>query len=212
MSYLLEVLGRGLLAELGAAFTQCLRDDGHCSTNELEWCAAEEPEKIEHHRRLALHLLAEKQLARAKEAFQAALQCDPNDRASRVGLACTLDELGHTRDAIRELRQGLERDPADGPAWFALGFCLEKIGETHEAIVAYESTLDIEPKLRNPHERLAAIYLKLDNVEMAIAHYEHLCWCEPADIEATLILANLYVRARRFEDAIRRYQHAIQVE
>ena len=43
MSYLLEILGRGLLAELAAAFRDLLRDDGRYSTQELEAKVARQP-------------------------------------------------------------------------------------------------------------------------------------------------------------------------
>ncbi len=212
MSYLLEILGRGLLAELAAAFRDLLRDDGHFSTQELESYVEREPECVKHRRQLAIRLLADRKYGQARDSFLDALAIDPADRVSRIGLACTLDELGLTQAAIEHLRTTLTHHADDGATFFALGFCQEKLGEIDEAIVSYESTLDITPQLRNAHERLAAIYLRLDNMDMAITHYEHLCWCEPDDLAAGLTLASLYLRAKRFEDAIRQYQYVITIE
>ena len=212
MSYLLEILGRGLLAELAAAFRGLLYDDGLVSTKDLEFAVQQDPDSATHHRRLALRMLADRQYSRARSGFLKALKLDPTDRASRIGLACTLDELGQTRAAAERLREFLGETSEDGPTLFALGFCQEKLGETEEAITSYESTLDVSPNIRNAHERLAAIYLKRDDVAMAIAHYEHLCWCEVGDINAAITLANLYSRAGRHEDAVRRYQTAITID
>ena len=212
MSYLLEILGRGLLAELAAAFRGLLYDDGLVATKDLESAVEQDADSANHHRRLALRMLADRQYSRARGAFLEALKLDPADCASRVGLACTLDELGQTRAAAERLREFLGETREDGPALFALGFCQEKLGETEEAITFYESTLDVSPNIRNAHERLAAIYLKRDNVAMAIAHYEHICWCEVGDINAAITLANLYSRAGRHEDAVRRYQTAITID
>ena len=59
MSYLLEILGRGLLAELAAAFRGMLRDDGHYSTAELEQAVAGSPDDGSACRRLAIRRLAD---------------------------------------------------------------------------------------------------------------------------------------------------------
>jgi tetratricopeptide (TPR) repeat protein len=157
-------------------------------------------------------MLIGRQYSRARDHFLEALSLEQDDRVSRIGLACALDELGLTRAAMEQLHITVERHSDDAPSWFALGFCQEKLGETEDAIVAYEAALDISLQLRNAHERLSAIYLKLDHVGMAIAHYEHLCWCEPGDIAASLTLANLYVRAERYEDAIQRYEFALTID
>ena len=46
MSYLLEILGHGLLAELSAAFSDLLHDDGHFSTAELRQAVERNPHTI----------------------------------------------------------------------------------------------------------------------------------------------------------------------
>lgn len=88
MSYLLEILGRGLLSELAAAFRDLLRDDGRLATHELEAHTRSEPENIEWHRRLAVRSLADRQYSLARDRFLEALSIDESDRVSRTGLAC----------------------------------------------------------------------------------------------------------------------------
>ncbi|RME36457.1 MAG: tetratricopeptide repeat protein [Planctomycetota bacterium] len=211
MSYLLEILGRGLLAELAAAFRDTLVDDG-LPTATLERAVRDHPQDTERLCRLGIRRLREQQHVRAKELFEKAIRIDPSHRAARIGLACVLDETGSTPEAVEHLRRLQEEDAEDPAVWFALGFCQEKLGRTEDAIVSYESVLDVEPRLRNAHERLAAIYLKLGNVEMAITHYEHLCFCEPDDLSLGLTLANLYFRAGRYDEAIREYERVITLE
>ncbi|MCH7596197.1 MAG: tetratricopeptide repeat protein [Planctomycetes bacterium] len=209
MSYLLEILGRGLLADLKAAFRDLLRDDTERSTTELEEEAVKSPESK---RRWAIRLLEEKQFSRARDVFSQVIDADPSNRVGRVGLACCLDELGLTRAAIEQLHNSFMGNPKDSATLFAIGFCAEKVSEIEDATVAYEAALEEAPQLRNAHERLAAIHFKQDNVDGAITHYEHLSWCEPADLNASITLANLYVRAERFDDAIRQYQVAITID
>ena len=211
MSYLLEILGRGLLAELGAAFREFLDEPDTTSLLELEARASRDPSSCDAHHRLGVRLLKERQFRSAQEAFQKAITQSPADRKSRLGLTCALDEMGRTHDAASELRLALEQE-SDAPTWFALGFCLEKLGETSEAQEAYENALDIAPRLRNAHERLAAIHLKLNQTDEAIEHYEYLCACEPEQLSVGLALANLYLRAARHDDAIRQFENVIALE
>ena len=163
MSYLLEILGRGLLAELSAAFRDVLHDDGHYATRELVAFVERDPDDLQARLRLALRMLGDRQFNRARDEFLAAMTIDASARTARIGLACTLDELGQTEAALPHLRTAVSDDPEDAPTWFALGLCLERLGQLDEAIDAYEMTLDAAPELRNPHERLAAIHLKRDD-------------------------------------------------
>jgi len=212
MSSLLEILGRGLLTELSTAFRVPLREDADLPTPQLQRLVQQDPHCPEQHRRLGLRLLAERCWSPAREQFLETLRLDPHDRVARLGLACALDELGQTREAIRHLGADHEHNPDDGSTLFALGFCHEKIGDTDAAIKCYEDTLEVAGQIRNAHERLAAIYLRLDNVPMAIRQYEHLCWCEPGDVAAALTLANLHLRAGNHEEAVRRFEFALTID
>ncbi|MCH8914167.1 MAG: hypothetical protein IIA33_11440, partial [Planctomycetes bacterium] len=59
MSYLLEILGRGLLAQLAAAFRDLLHDDEDLDTQEIEARAEGEPDCPGHRRQLAIRMLAD---------------------------------------------------------------------------------------------------------------------------------------------------------
>ncbi|MBI1826621.1 MAG: tetratricopeptide repeat protein [Planctomycetes bacterium] len=209
MSYLLEILGRGLLSELGSAFRGFLADDDSISTRELEQVAAEDSANPENQRRLGIRALRDRQYVRACHAFERILKTDAFDHVARIGLACALDDLGQPRKAIEHLNTVQTHDPNDAATLFAIGFLHEKLGGLDEAVTAYEAALEVSPELRNAHERLAAIHLRRRDIEGAIAHYEHVCWCDPGDITAAISLANLYLRAGRHDDAVRRFEEAI---
>ena len=59
MSYLLEILGRGLLAELPAAFRQLLADETGLATGELLDACRDDPVNPSSHTRLAARYLAD---------------------------------------------------------------------------------------------------------------------------------------------------------
>ena len=60
MSYLLEILGRGLLAELAAAFRAVLDDQPEVKIDDLRDRVRRDPACVDARRALGLRLLAEK--------------------------------------------------------------------------------------------------------------------------------------------------------
>jgi len=212
MSYLLEILGRGLLAELAAAFRDLLADDHQTTTTALRANAHDHPGSAAAHRDLAVRLLHEQQYDDACRTFHNALAIDADDRVSRIGLACCLDSLSQTAEAAARLESMVGAGATDAALVFALGFCHEKLGATDHAVAAYEQAVELSPDLRNGHERLAAIYLSRDEPEAALAHYEHLCWCDPGELSLHLTLATLYARVGRHDDAVRQFEHAASLD
>ena len=212
MSYLLEILGRGLLAELSAAFHDLLHDDGHHSTEELLHAF----EGTTRHPQAAIsygtRCLANRDNVSARKAFEAARMIEPDNLAAAVGLACVCDEVGHIEDAVEHLHAVRPNYPDEPALLFALGFCHERIGKTDQAVADYRSCLEAAPNLRNAHERLAAIYLKQNELDPAIEEYEQICWYEPSEPVPALTLANLYLQAGRGDEAIRRYQMVLTLD
>lgn len=212
MSYLLEILGKGLVADLQSALGDCVDEDDPRSTDELIAAAqAPDAERATRHL-LAARLLGDRQLARARSAYLGLVEQDASDVLAHIGLACALDELGITEQALDQLNFCRGVAPPDARLLFAVGMCCERLGRLDDAAHAYEDALDVCGDLRNTHERLAAIALRQGDVDNAIAHYEYLCWCDPGDHSAALSLANLYVRAKRWTDAVRKYEFVLSLE
>jgi len=212
MGYLLEILGRGLLAELSAAFRDRLADEAEPDTHQLEQVSRNQPGSAEANFRCGVRALHEHRPADADRYFAETLRLAPLHVDALVGSACAYDDCGRVDDAIIRLEQACDIVQDDSAVLFALGFCLEKTGRTADAETAYRRALDACPQLRNAHERLAAVYLKQGRYDDAIAHCEHLCWCEPGDIDFTLTLANAYAQVGRTDESIQRYQFALTLD
>ena len=212
MSHLLEILGRGLLSELAAAFRKLLTDDGRFSTVELREQAAESPNDLDAQKRLGARHLADRNYVAARDVYRTCVDLAPDDTTARAGLACAMDELGDAEGSIRQLQTARLREPENGPLLFALGYSCERAGQTEQAIEAYQAAVKHAPHLRNSHERLAAIYLKQKDVEQAIDHYEHLCFSDPGEVGLSLALAHLYLQVGMADEAIRRFHFALTIE
>lgn len=212
MSQLLELLGRGLVGELSAAYKDLLHDDEQTSTDELFHAVRAERADAAARVRLGSRLLRQQKTIQARKVFEDALRLSSANLAARAGLACALDELGHTLEATGHLEAAIIEHPDHVANWFALGFCREKLQDIKGARDAYLECTRRCPQLRNPYERLAAIAVTQDDLDTAIDQYEHLCACAPDDVNASLVLANLYARAGQHESAISRYHFALALQ
>lgn len=212
MSYLLEVLGRGLLANLMGAFANHLSDHPDDTTEDLERIVEDNPEDMEAHLRLGSRYLQRSDPVAARQIFLHILSQDGSAIGARLGLACVFDELDQLDVAIEQLRIAQKAEPANPAILFCLGYCHERCGDVNEGISYYSDSISLCPTLRNAHERLAAIYLTQDNLDLAIHHYSALCELDPQQIDLHLTLANLLLRSGDHKEAIERYEHALILE
>lgn len=212
MSYILEMLGRGLISHLSGAFMDSLgMRDAH-DIDELRDAIKDDPEDLALQVRLGGQFLRTDDPLEAREVFIRILAKDRDHLVARLGLACAFDELGQIEIALEQLRIAQKVDPANPAILFCLGYCHERLGHEDQAVDYYQDSLNICPTLRNAHERLAAIGLKNDDVDLAIHHYASLCELDPHQADLHLTLANLFVRAGDYENAIERYEHALTLE
>lgn len=212
MSYLLEILGRGLIAHLSGAFASNWGNDPDESIDDLRQALAIHPEDEEVMIRLAGQHLRNDEPQIARDIFLEILSRDKNNLSARLGLACVFDELNQVDVALEQMRIAQKADPANPAILFCLGYCHERLNHEEQAIDYYRDSLNVCPTLRNSRERLSAIYLKNDEIDLAIHHYTELCELDPDQPDLHLTLANLLLRAGDCEAAIRRYEYALALE
>ena len=212
MSYLLEILGQGLLTELLAAFRTVLPPADQASCQTLKDAVRQPGATAADYVRLGACFLHQRDVIGAKAVFAKAVDVAPDDRTARIGLACALDELGRTEEAVENLRVAHQRAPHDATVLFALGYCSEKTAQTDSAIGYYTTALQVCPGLRNARERLAAIHVKDGDLDAAIQQYERICEAESGEATPLLTLANLCYQRGRFVEAIHFYQEALLID
>lgn len=212
MSHLLEVLGRGLIAQLVGAFDAILGTNTEEEIEELERLVEACPSDVSARVRLGGKLLRGDRIADARRIFEAIIAQDPEHFAARIGLACALDALGRVDLSLEQLRTAQKADPLNPSILFCLGYCHERLNQDDAAITYYEDSISVCPTLRNAHERLAAIYLRREMIEAAADHYTRLCELDPEQTELQLGLANLLLKQGEHQKAIARYEYALSLE
>ncbi len=118
MSYLLEILGRGLIAQLAGAFEAFLGTNSDETTEELLEAAEAEPENLGAQVRLAGRYLRSEDAGTARRILVDVLKRDGKHLPARLGLACALDELGRVEAAVEQLGIAQKADPINPAVLF----------------------------------------------------------------------------------------------
>lgn len=210
VSYLLEVLGRGLLGRSLDAFRNQLPTVDGDRAGELRRRLAQCPESLDLRVRLArLHLEAGRFTAARKLIETDAAR---GERPAQVLLACALDALGDTTAALTAFERLSAADPADPSAIFVVGLIHERCGDRPAAATAYHESLRRCPRLRNAHERLAALALRDGRAADALDHYQALATLDPGEITTELTVATLHLMRGDPQAAADAYQRALLIE
>ena len=212
MSYLLEILGRGLVSSLRGALQTKLPPVDDLSLPELRSLLVAEPANDQRRLMLGLKLLWDDRFMKAGECFEQVLERDDESIAGLLGMASVHDELGRTEQALILLNRARLIYVLDPVILFCLGFCHGMLNLLGEALDATLASLRACPDLRNSHERLAAIFLRQGKPRSALSHYEQLIEYDPDRMSDHITLANLYLKVGDPESAIRRYEMAIALD
>jgi hypothetical protein len=103
-------------------------------------------------------LLAQREFARAKDAFVAAMLGDRYNLAGMLGLAEAFVGLEEYPQARVVLMEAVARHPEASVAWSALGGVMLELDELDAAREAFETALRINPTLRKPWAGLGVAY------------------------------------------------------
>lgn len=109
-------------------------------------------------------------IEQAKDAYERALEADPDHIDAHVNLGRLLHELNAPAAAEQHYRAALEIDPDHEVAVFNLGVALEDLGRVDAAIRAYQRSLALDPENADAHYNLAGIYERRGEKQAALRH------------------------------------------
>ncbi|HVS03954.1 MAG TPA: tetratricopeptide repeat protein [Thermoanaerobaculia bacterium] len=108
---------------------------------------AAEPYSAPVHNDLGNLLLLAGEPVAAKDAYQRALELDPDLASAHFNLALLLQQQGALRRAANHLDRLLELEPRHAWGWFQLGRTQEELGRESVAIAAYARAFGLDPRL-----------------------------------------------------------------
>lgn len=114
--------------------------------------------------------LEESNPAGAIEAYERAVEEDPEDVPAWINWGRLLHEAGKLEEAAKVYRRGLDRNGPYALLLFNLGVVLEDLGRIAPALEAYQTAVGEDPTLADCHYNLARLYEHLGKPQHAIRH------------------------------------------
>jgi tetratricopeptide (TPR) repeat protein len=108
--------------------------------------------------------------AQAREAYEKALELDPDHASAHVNLGRLLHEAGDPAAAEPHYARALEVRPEDATAAYNLGVALEDMGKLPEALLAYQKAVRLEPDNADAHFNAASLAQRLGRNAEAVRH------------------------------------------
>ena len=162
-------------------------EDWDAARSALDRLAVLDPNSAEVRQRLGQAWLEEGRPELAEDAFQDALENDPEYPSALIGLAESARRQGRLTEALKHLDEAVELDPERADAHRARGVVLEALGRRDDALAAYFRALSAEPGDTDSIRRAAALQLAGDRPEQALLRLDSLLDLTPDDAEARYI-------------------------
>ena len=106
----------------------------------------------------------------AREAYERALDLDPNLAEAHVNLGRLLHLAGEGGRAEPQYREAVRLDPEDPTPHFNLGVLLDEVGRRDEAVLAYLQAIRRDPDFADAHCNLGLLLEALGRRQDAVRH------------------------------------------
>ncbi len=225
------------LGHYGLGLCSVARGPGHmhAALSELERAAALLPKEADVPYRIGLVYLMNGENQKAQEAFDRAMQMDPERPDVRVALAGALVRLGNQQQAIEVMRKILRLSPAPEVARKArtltsqvydplkgvspeLAQDLKKAVDllqedaVQRALLSVDKILKKNPQLSFAYSIKGLAHSRLDNHGEAIVSFERALKLRPDSPVALVGLGDVYARLEKWQPAREYYEKAIALD
>ncbi len=211
MSYLLELLGRGLDIPMMSMVLPWSRPLSSEDVELLEEAIETNPGHIANLMRIGIHYAQSGSIPKAEKVFSMLLEKNPDNLDVDLAWAAMHSSSGNLDKAVERLEQ-INREHSDARVCLALGYCYERKGKIDLARNWYKKGSEQKPYLRHSRERLAAIELYQLKYTKAIELLRVLQREHPEDVWYCLTLGQFYLQTRQYDHAISAFEKALTIE
>lgn len=212
MSYLLELLGRGLDEGIGQLLDRYFWMPQRKSLQQLEQLIQSHSDRADLHLQAGLAYLKSMQVDRAIEHLQQACRYAPDDLAGRLALTSAYEEDNQPARALECLTIANQIKPGEPPILFAIGFCHEKLGNPQRACEYYNDAIARDERFLQARQRLAAVALLLDQTDVALQQYQAIKDLLPDKGWIYAAIAQLHYRMGEYSKAVDEFEIALALE
>jgi tetratricopeptide (TPR) repeat protein len=132
--------------------------------------------------------------AAARDAFQSALDIDPQLDAAYVGLAETYARQANDPEAIHILEVAREKLPGRYLLEYYFGLLASRLGRAQEAILALDNAAKLQPKSPDPFFELGKLFASQQDWSKARDAFIHVVELNPQFAPAHYQLSQVYAR------------------
>ncbi|MFB3764798.1 MAG: tetratricopeptide repeat protein [Methanotrichaceae archaeon] len=147
----------------------------------------------------------------AVQAFDNAIQIDPQYEAAWYLKGTALNKQGMYNEAIQAYDKAIDIDPRDEDAWHGIGITLGNLGKYDEAVQAFDKAIDINPG------NAVGWYLKGAALDQQGKYNEAIQACDraieinPQDSDAWYIKGLVLEDQDKSDEAIQAYDNSTQI-
>lgn len=156
-------------------------------------------------------LASMKRFAEADEAFEKAVELDPENVTSWRLWAIYLYRQGRFDEAALKCEKALTVDEGNWKAWKLLGNINWKMKDIEEAIVNYTKAIEHNPRFAKAYCDRGGAYYYIKEYDKAIADYSEAIRLDPNFFEAYSGRAGVYRKKKEYDKAIADSTKAIQL-
>ncbi|ABK17303.1 tetratricopeptide repeat protein [Syntrophobacter fumaroxidans] len=138
----------------------------------------------------------------AAEAFQRAVDANPDDVGARINLAAALAGLQKVREAMEQLQEAIRLSPQNSTAHFNLGLLRSHMGEYAESIKHFRIALEARPNDHQAHAALADALVREGKFGEAFDQYKAAVDLEPNLTAAWLQMSTMLTVADQHAEAL----------
>lgn len=148
----------------------------------------------------------------ALQAYEQAIQFDPNLAEAYKGKGNTLFYLNHYEEALAAYEQAIRLDPAITEAYDGKGWSLWYLKRYGEALTSYEQAIERNPRYSSAYHGKGNVLLELKHYEDACRAYEEAIRLDPTLTYGYIGKGNALLQLRRYEEALEAFDKAISLD
>ena len=148
----------------------------------------------------------------ALEAYDKALEIDPNDVVAWSNKGNALGSLGRTDEALKAFDKALEINPDNEYIWYNKGNDLGSLGRTDEALKAFDKALEINPNSAKAWYNKGNTLGKLGRHDEAIEAYDKALEINPDDVNIWYNKGLSLKKFGRYDEAIEACNKALEIK
>lgn len=173
---------------------------------------ADQPANAPLYHGLGRMLQSQNQPTEAIEAYQQALQADPDFIPALTSLGLLQCQQKNYREAIACGERAAALQPQDAVLRGHLGIIHGEAGHKEQAVRCFQQATELAPDDAHAHHQLGDCYHTLRKFDLAVAAYERALACSPDDPSVLNNMGSALLPLKRYEEAKAAFEHALDID